>query len=522
MSDRAPSHPATPAHPPAPDRPSPAPQPLAPHRPAPGVATQLLEHLGRYRQPPAERRIFVNRSLRMDSIRYVGFDLDWTLADYDRLPLEQITFELAMKRLIDHHGYPPAVRRVEFRPDFPCRGLLIDKEAGTVLRMSRHRFVNRAYLGRERLGRDELKRLYRHEPVEPASARFYHLDSLFELPEANLFAELVHLAARGGLGDAAPSYRRLFEDVRTAIDWVHAAGELKARVLADTGRFLRRDPELALALERLALPGRRRVLLTNSGWSYTDGLCRFLFDGALPGLDSWRQLFDLVVVEAGKPGFFRQRRPFETLDDGGTAGERTPVPAWGGVYRGGCLDGLMELIGEPGEHVLYVGDHIYGDVVSSKQESTWRTALVVRELEDEIRHRAARAGAIRRLSALQRQLGEMGHRMDHLRDVATLAEGLDGKAKAARLARARDAFGGARGAHHRLLRREARWEERVAERFSPYWGSLFKQGTAKTRFASQLETYACLYTSRASNFVFYGSERYFRVWQDPMMHELEE
>ena len=100
-------------------------------------------------------------------------------------------FDLTIDRLIEHHDHPPAVRDLGFRPDFPQRGLLIDKQAGTVLRMSRHRFVNLAYFGRERLGRDELKRLYRYEPIQPASGRFYHIDSLFELPEANLYAELV-------------------------------------------------------------------------------------------------------------------------------------------------------------------------------------------------------------------------------------------------------------------------------------------------------------------------------------------
>ena len=146
----------------------------------------LLRYLLRQEDPPPERRIFVNRNLRMESVRYVGFDLDWTLADYKRLPLEELTFQLAIERLVTEQGYPDAVRQVEFRPDFPRRGLMIDKNAGTVLRMNRHRFVNLAYHGRQRLDRQELRRLYRFEPIQPASERFYHLDSLFELPEASL------------------------------------------------------------------------------------------------------------------------------------------------------------------------------------------------------------------------------------------------------------------------------------------------------------------------------------------------
>ncbi len=35
--------------------------------------------------------------------------------------------------------------------------------------------------------------------------------------------------------------------------------------------------------------------------------------------------------------------------------------------------------------MLYVGDHIFSDVVVSKQRHFWRTLLVVRELEKEVR-----------------------------------------------------------------------------------------------------------------------------------------
>lgn len=37
-----------------------------------------------------------------------------------------------------------------------------------------------------------------------------------------------------------------------------------------------------------------------------------------------------------------------------------------------------------GSEVLYVGDHIYGDVLRSKKDLGWRTMLVVPELETEL------------------------------------------------------------------------------------------------------------------------------------------
>ncbi len=37
-----------------------------------------------------------------------------------------------------------------------------------------------------------------------------------------------------------------------------------------------------------------------------------------------------------------------------------------------------------GDEVLYVGDHIYGDILRSKKESAWRTAMIIQELEVEV------------------------------------------------------------------------------------------------------------------------------------------
>ena len=56
----------------------------------PQLTSALLEHIQQNDVIPAERQVFVNRTLRMESIRYIGFDLDWTLADYRRLPLEEL------------------------------------------------------------------------------------------------------------------------------------------------------------------------------------------------------------------------------------------------------------------------------------------------------------------------------------------------------------------------------------------------------------------------------------------------
>ena len=45
---------------------------------------------------------------------------------------------------------------------------------------------------------------------------------------------------------------------------------------------------------------------------------------------------------------------------------------------------FSELIGAKGKDVLYIGDHIFGDILKSKKIRGWRTFLVVPELSHEL------------------------------------------------------------------------------------------------------------------------------------------
>ena len=53
---------------------------------------------------------------------------------------------------------------------------------------------------------------------------------------------------------------------------------------------------------------------------------------------------------------------------------------------GGCVCSWTQ---PSGDEILYVGDHMFGDVHVSKSVLRWRTALILRELEDEIEAIAA-------------------------------------------------------------------------------------------------------------------------------------
>ena len=164
---------------------------------------------------------------------------------------------------------------------------------------------------------------------------------------------------------------------------------------ADLARFIVRDPELGPALHKLRSAGKKLFLLTNSHLDYTEAVMRHVLDGVLPEYPSWRNYFDAVITASGKPGFFSSgSAPFLELDAAGAplSGEVRALER-GRIYAGGNRSDLERLLGAGGDRVLYVGDHIYGDILRSKKSSQWRTCLVIEELEREIdwldRNRAA-------------------------------------------------------------------------------------------------------------------------------------
>ncbi len=487
----------------------------------PSAGMDLLRHSLADQPQLASRRVFTNRTLRLGKIKVVGFDLDWTLARYDQDAMSRLAFELTLDRLVKRHGYPRSILRSEFRSAFSRRGLMLDTEAGTVLKMNRHRYVGRACKGRRFVDGTERSRLYRREPINPAASRFYRVDTLFELPEVNIFSEVVELAHRSPPALSLDSYHDLFKHARKSIDSIHADDTLKQRILADLPRYLPRDDELVLALKRLSLSGRRLVLITNSEWYYTRALCSYMFDDSLPGRTTWRDIFDLVVVDAAKPGFFRKHKAFVEIDENGNKIRQVEQPRWGAVYSGGSRESLMNLLGGRGEQVLYVGDHIYGDVVSSKLTSTWRTALVINELEDELETRRRLSSEHRHLEVLRSELADSGQRMDDLRDVLELYRQLSDGVKEGdpSIERTQVLLDTLRGEHKAMRQHVRRLEGRISTAINPYWGSLFKQGSNKSLFGSQVDDFACIYTSRVSNFAYYGSSHYFRVLRDSMMHE---
>jgi len=489
---------------------------------------KVLLHHGQETEAPYERRIFTNRDLNFDSIAIIGFDMDYTLAIYHMRRLEQLSFDMTLAKLITEYRYPPLVGHLLYDHHFVMRGLAVDRVNGNILKMDRFGHVGRAWHGLRPLAPEVSRELYRNKRVRLRNPQFAWNDTLFALPETCLFAGIIELLE--SLGQKV-DYGKLYDDIREAIDTVHRDNSLKREVRKDLGRYVFQDPELGPALHKLRSGGKRLFLLTNSAWDYTDAVMKYLLDGQLPEYPSWRNYFDVVVTAAGKPGFFTDGRPFLELDasteEGRPLGEATSLDR-GKVYSGGNLARFEELTGYRGEHILYVGDHIYGDILKSKKSSLWRTCMVVQEIEDEIAYTATRQEEIATLTQMEILRERLDDEVNHHK---TLLNVLERRLEREPLteeerAEAEDQRRQLKAELDRMRRalKEATdiadtLEEDVEEGFNPYWGLLFKEGTENSRFGYQVEQYACLYTSRVSNFLHHSPMQYYRSPRDLMPHE---
>lgn len=470
-----------------------------------------MTHPPLYELAPPDRpahQVFVNASLSMDSIQAVGFDMDYTLAIYDETDLEHLAFRLAAPRLAEL-GYPSVVESLRYRPMRGIRGLVLDLELGNVLKVDQYDHVSIAWHGIWELDPLSCRKAYANQRIDLTTPRFASVDTLFALPNLDLFHQLV--ALRDAQPDAfgSRSYTKIWQDVVETIDQVHQDGSLKREVLGDLGRYLLPDPELAPALATLRSQGKKLFLLTNSEWSYTQPVMSHLLDERLPDHPSWADYFDEVVVEARKPAYFTGERPSQAVANL----ERTETGPLQ-VHQGGHFQLLHDRLGAQGDAILFVGDHIYGDVIRSKRELHWRTVMILPELEDELAGVAQSARARRRFVDLLAKIEKNDVRCAKLRSRLAARTGNPCK----KTAKLRDRYQKAVARTRELQEQVLRLEGEIDRTFHPRWGALLNDGGEVSRFGKQVLDFADVYTARVANLARYPQGKLFQSPWDIFPH----
>ncbi|KAG5855690.1 hypothetical protein ANANG_G00051770 [Anguilla anguilla] len=443
----------------------------------------------------AYHRVFVNRSLAMEKIKCFGFDMDYTLAVYKSPEYESLGFELTVERLVSI-GYPQELLNFVYDPAFPTRGMVFDTLHGNLLKVDAYGNILVCVHGFEFLRGPETRELYPNKFIQrDDTERFYILNTLFNLPETYLFACLVdffsncdrYASCETGFkdGDLFMSFKSMFQDVRDAVDWVHFKGTLKVKTVENLEKYVVKDGKLPLLLSRMNEVGKV-FLATNSDYKYTDKIMTYLFDfphGPKMGMAHrpWQSYFDLILVDARKPMFFGEGTVLRQVD---TATGRLKIGTYTGplqhgiVYSGGSSDIVCDLLGAKGKDILYIGDHIFGDILKSKKRQGWRTFLVIPELAQELHVWTDKSSLFEELQSLDIFLAELYKHLD-----SSSNERPDISA----------------------IQRRVKKVTHDMDMCYGMMGSLFRSGSRQTLFASQVMRYADLYAASFINLLYYPS-----------------
>ncbi len=460
------------------------------------------------------RGVYANRTLNLRSVDAIGYDMDYTLIHYRTEEWESAAFEHA-RNLLALRGWP--VDDLVLDPERFIQGLVIDLDRGNLVKATRFGYVIQASHGTRTLSFEEVREAYAGHAVDLHEPRWRFLNTMFSLSEASLYAQLVDRLDQGLLPGVL-GYDELHHAVALALDESHTEGALKAEIIADPTRYVAVDEEIAATLIDQRAAGKRLLLITNSEWAYTRAMMSWCFDQQVPG-GSWRDLFDVVVVSADKPQFFASDKPaFEVIDEdrGHMVPHRGHFEA-GKVYHGGSARLVEASLALAGDQILYVGDHLFGDVHVSKATLRWRTALILRELEDELADTAAFAADEEQLRSLMATKQAIEDELASLRMARVRAKAADDSRSSRAL----------QGDIARLAAKLRRLDTRIGPLAraasgvgNEAWGPLMRAGNDKSLFARQVERYADIYTSRVSNLGRRTPFAYFRASRTSLPHDV--
>lgn len=456
-----------------------------------------------------DAKVYVNRTLNLRKIRYLGFDMDHTLVRYDSRAFEGMVHEIVLQKL-KARGYPDSILKLPFDYDLAIRGLVIDKQRGNLLKVSRHGAIRAAFHGTGPLDFGLQKKTYSSTYIDLRDQRYSSIDTAFSISVANLFMQLVQLKDAGA-DSALPDYATMFTDLMNAVDMAHRDGSLKGRVRQNVEKYIIKDEAVVRGLERFAKHDKKLFVLTNSDFHYTKLLLDYAINPFLKDHKDWSELFDFVIVAAQKPRFFMDPQKFLRVNpaDGSMTNVDNELPP--GIYQGGCARLFTDELDLDGDDILYIGDHIYGDILRLKKDCNWRTAMVVEDLAEEI-HK------YKEVAPIQRQINDLMLEKEPLEDesVRLVSERIES---------------GSHGHDARIQELQAQVTEldrRIGDlirkhqsHFNKYWGEVMRAGNEESYFANQTERFACIYMAKLGDLLACSPRTYFRAPRRPMAHEIQ-
>lgn len=457
------------------------------------------------------QKVFVNRTLNMKKIKFIGLDMDHTLIRYNTKNFETLVYELVVKRLIEKNHYPEAIRDLTFNFHDAIRGLIIDSKNGNILKLSRYGAIRQSYHGTRQISFAEQNKIYRSIYVDLNDHNYIAIDTSFSIAFCVLYSQLIDLKDENP--KALPSYATIAMDVMHTVDKIHSDGSLKRFIAQDLDRYVLKDKTLVEGLKRYLRHGKQIFILTNSEFFYTKLLLDYAINPFLEHGETWRDLFAYVITLANKPRFFLDNLRFLSInpEDGTMTNALGHIKP--GVYQGGCATKFTDDLGINGDEILYIGDHIYGDIVRLKKDCNWRTALVVEELGQEIE-------AHKKALPLEKKIIQAMDIKKELEEqyIELHTQVIEDETKKITLEKSLLEL------QKQILEIDTNISNLLLQEknfYNPRWGRVFRAGAEESYFAYQVDRFACIYMEELADVLLQSPISYFRANRRLLAHDFE-
>ncbi len=453
--------------------------------------------------------VFVNRILNLKKIKFVGLDMDHTLIRYNSQNFESLVYKLVIENLITTKYYPKALREFKFDFNAAIRGLVIDSQNGNILKLSRYGAIRQSFHGTRPISFSQQKEFYRSTYVDLGDPNYMAIDTAFSIAFCVLYSQLIDF--KDEHPDQLLTYHTIANDVLNAVDKVHADGSLKKYISENLDHYVFKDQGVVEGLKHFIRHGKKIFILTNSEYYYTKLLLEYAINPFLNDGEEWFDLFEYVITLANKPRFFYDNLPFLAINPENGTMTNINGTIRPGIYQGGCAKKFTEDLLLKGDEILYIGDHIYGDIVRLKKDCNWRTALVVEELSEEIMSQNKVLPIEEKIVAAMDIKKSLEQNYIELRtksiDEATHSYDLRIKQLQKDIAIIDKEI------THLLKKQQAC--------FNPQWGRIFRAGAEESYFAYQVDRFACIYMEKIADLFEHSPLSYFRAYRRLLPHDTE-
>lgn len=455
--------------------------------------------------------LYVNRTLNLKKIKYIGLDMDHTLIKYHSERFEELAYEQMKKKLVQKYSYPDEVLSLKFEYKRAIRGLVIDKNRGNLLKVSRYGAVRECYHGLQRIDFKKMKTQFGTIFIDLNNSDFDTIDTTFSISHACLFSQLVELKETR-FKNQIPEFSQMASDLQDVLDQSHRDGSIKDVVINNLDKYIFKREELIKNILKFIKHGKEFFIVTNSDFDYTNTLLSYAIDEFLPKGQKWTDVFKWVVTLSNKPRFFYDQLPILKVDPKtgrmqNHSGELLP-----GIYQGGSSSHLSNHWDVTGDEILYVGDHIYGDILRLKKDCEWRTALIVEELEYEVEQNKLGLAVSKKIQVLMKKKIDLEEELNIF-----VAEAIENdKSVDESIKKSFKAKIDVVDAEILPLLNEQR------NLHNPYWGEIMRVGIEESQFANQVERFADIYMTDLNDLMMQSPRTYLRSIRRQMPHDIIE